>query len=92
MAVVRFNRQFTQAQLEAAVGTASISSTAVVNGMIYYANDGDGIYYGYDDSGTAKLRRSAVVPDYIKIDGITGTSVESSIDKKRRFTITKWGK
>ena len=94
MAIVRHTRQFTQLQLEQAVGTSTInSSTSVVNGTIYYASDGDGIYYGYLDSGTAKLRRAAVVPDYIKIDGITANSDDgvNTIDTKRQFEINCFG-
>lgn len=63
MAIVRHNRQFTQALLEAAVGQSTIDTTAVVDGTVYYASDSDGIYYGYKDGSTTKLRRSAVVPE-----------------------------
>ena len=87
MAIVRHNRKFTKAQLEAAVGSATIAeTTAVVDGTIYYANDADGVYYGFDDSGTAKLRRSATVPGDITIDG-----VKASTTDHRDYTINAFG-
>lgn len=95
MAIVRHNRQFTQLELEQAIGLSVIGNgnTAVVNGTIYYANDSDGIYYGYLDNNTPKLRRSAVVPSYIKIDGVTANSDDgiNTLDTKRQFEINCFG-
>lgn len=48
MAIVKFNRQYTSAQLKAAKDTSSIAGETnnVVNGTLYIASDGDGIYVG----------------------------------------------
>lgn len=52
MAIIRFNRQYTSAQLKAAKDTSSIAGGTenVVNGTIYVASDGDGIYVGNNAS------------------------------------------
>jgi len=52
--IVKFNRKFTSAQLAAAENTGTIAGQAVVNGTLYIAKDGDGIYLG-DGNGILKL-------------------------------------
>ena len=54
--IVKFNRKYTDTQLAAAVGTSTIGSAAVVNGTVYIASNGNGIYIGDASTPNSILR------------------------------------
>lgn len=67
MAKVAFNRHFTQAQLTAAVGTASINGTAVIDGTWYVAASGATAVY----VGSTEGRSTAILKLVGQVNGNT---------------------
>ena len=74
MAVVKFNRHFTQAQLDAARDTSSINGTAVVEGTWYVASSSPtSVFLGVPSGNSVVLKMVGEVADgkYLKLSGGT---------------------